>query len=115
MRPEVRQSLSPDQLAEVRRALDAAIPRPAPRIVDLRFVVDLLVARYHVVVMLGRDRRGKPRSHRPAPGTRIANWIVGVLLLLSINLALSLMLFLLAYLVKTILGLDLLPGHFGGR
>lgn len=37
------------------------------------------------------------------------------MLLLSINLALSLMLFLLAYLVKTILGLDLLPGHFGGR
>jgi len=115
MDADVRASLTPRQLTEVSRLLGAAIPRPAPKIVDLRFVIDLIVARFHVVVMLGRDRRGTVRRHPVGRATRVANFIAGIGLLLALNLALSLVLFLLAYLLKSAAGIDLLPGHFGYR
>lgn len=115
MAPAERNQLSAPQREEVLRLLDLAIPKPAPKIVDLRFAVDLLIERFHVVVVVGKDRRRRPRAHAVNRVTRIANWLVGVGLLLGLNLLLSVALFLLAYLIKSALGIDLLPGHFGSR
>lgn len=115
MEPDLRAKLSDAQRQEMLRLLDLAIPKPAPKIVDLRFAVDLLLERFHVVVVVGKDRRRRPRAHRVSRLTRAANWLVGIGLLLGLNLLLSVALFLVAYLIKSALGIDLLPGHFGSR
>lgn len=115
MEPELRAQLSDAQRQEMLRLLDLAVPKPAPKIVDLRFAVDLLLERFHVVVVVGKDRRRQPRAHRVSRLTRAANWLVGIGLLLGLNLLLSVALFLVAYLIKSALGIDLLPGHFGSR
>ena len=113
--PDMRESLRADQQQAVLDLLHQAIPRPAPKIVDLRFAVDLIIQRFHVVVVVGKDRRDQPRPHRVGRATRVWNWIIGTSLLLGLNLLLSAGLFLLAYLLKSALGIDLLPGHFGSR
>lgn len=115
MEPDLRAELSDAQCQEMLRLLDLAVPKPAPKIVDLRFAVDLLLERFHVVVVVGKDRRRQPRAHSVNRLTRAANWLVGIGLLLGLNLLLSVALFLVAYLIKSALGIDLLPGHFGSR
>lgn len=112
--PAVQASLTPAQWAELERVINLAIPRPAPKLVDLRFTIDLLVSRYFIVLMVGKDRRRTPRPVPVSPLTQLGNWVVAVLLLLGFNLALSTAVLMLAYLVKSALGIDLLPGHFRG-
>lgn len=114
MTPAVRASLDADQLAEVSRLLDLAIAKPTPKLVDLRFDIDLIVSRYFIVLFVGKDRRQTRRPHAVTPLTRIGNWVAAVTLLLSVNLAISATIILLAYLVKSALGIDLTPGHFRG-
>lgn len=112
--PAVQASFTPQQQAEVARVIELAIPKPAPKLIDLRFTIDLLISRYFIVLMVGKDRRRAPR-HVPASRlTQWGNWAAAVLLLLGFNLALSMSLLMLAYLIKSALGIDLLPGHFGG-
>ncbi|MEM9135951.1 MAG: hypothetical protein AAGB01_01185 [Cyanobacteria bacterium P01_F01_bin.42] len=82
-----------------------------PKLIDLRFVVDLLLARYYVVLLVGRDQRSRPRKVEGV--NRVLNVIVAVLLLLGLNILLTSFLFLLAYLLKSAVGIDLLPGHLG--
>ncbi|WOD38892.1 hypothetical protein [Nodosilinea sp. E11] len=112
--PVVQASFTAQQRAEVARVIDLAIPKPAPKLVDLRFTVDLLISRYFIVLMVGKDRR---RAHRNLPTSRLTqfgNWVAAVALLLGFNLALSVSLLMLAYLIKSALGINLLPGHFRG-
>ena len=86
-------------------------PPQRPKLVDLRFVVDLLFARYYVVLLVGRDQRSTPRK---LDGTsRLMNVMVAILLLLGLNVLVSSILLLLAYLLKSALGFDFFPGHLG--
>ena len=112
--PEVQTSLTPQQRAEVERVIDLAIPKPAPKLVDLRFDIDLLISRYFIVLMVGKDRRRTPRSLPVSRLTQFGNWVAAVVLLLGFNLALSTSVLMLAYLIKSALGINLLPGHFRG-
>jgi hypothetical protein len=110
----VRDSLTPDQWAEVSRVVNLALPKPSPKLIDLRVDMDLLISRYYIVIMVGKDRRRSARPPVISPVTRWVNWVAAVLLLLGFNLAVSVGLFLLAYLLKSALGINLLPGHFRG-
>jgi len=110
--PNVLQSLNSEQLLELRRVIDSAIPKPAPKIVDLRFVVDLLFSRFYVVLFIGKDRRSQPRKHIPEKVTRIGNAIAATIIFISMNLTISAFLVLTGYLVKSAIGINLLPGHF---
>jgi hypothetical protein len=112
--PSVRDSLTPDQWAEVSRVVNLALPKPSPKLIDLRVDMDLLISRYYIVIMVGKDRRRSARPPVISPVTRWVNWVAAVLLLLGFNLAVSVGLFLLAYLLKSALGINLLPGHFRG-
>lgn len=107
--PELRSSFSAEQLAAVRGLLAAAIPQPAPKLVDLRFGVDLIASRFYVVLFVGKDRRRQRRSYMPEPMVRLGNAIAAVILLLGLNLLISLVILLLAYLVKSAVGIDLFP------
>ncbi|MCU0524346.1 MAG: hypothetical protein MUF72_05930 [Elainella sp. Prado103] len=107
--PELRSSFSEEQVSAVRELLAAAIPKPAPKLVDLRFGVDLIASRFYVVLLVGKDRRRQRRSYLPEPMVRVGNGIAAVVLLLGLNLLISLIIFLLAYLVKSAVGIDLFP------
>ncbi|MEB3313559.1 MAG: hypothetical protein VKL98_05380 [Cyanobacteriota bacterium] len=113
MAPEVRASLSPDQLSEIERVIDLALPQPAPKIIDLRMDVDLLVSRFFIVLFVGKDRRRSRRQQPVKPLTAAINWLTAMVLLLGVNLVISVSLFAFAYLVKSAIGINLTPGHLG--
>lgn len=108
----IRESLTLEQLEAFHQILSEAIPKPSPKLVDLRFVIDLVVSRFYVVLFIGKDRRKKQRRYMPQVITRIGNTIAVAIILLGANLALSAFIILAVYLLKSAVGVDLLPGHF---
>ena len=111
MDPQIRSSFNSHQLEAIRGAIDSAIPKPAPKIVDLRFVVDLVLTRFYVVLLVGKDRRKKARKYVPDKMARAGNTIAALVLLVGLNLTISAFLFFGAYLVKSAFGIDLFPGN----
>jgi len=107
--PEILASFTPTQLQAITAVLAAAATKPAPKLVDLRFVVDLIFSRFYVVVLVGIDRRKQQRQYVPQGIARIGNAIAAVLLLIGINLMVSLVIVLMAYLLKSALGIDFFP------
>jgi hypothetical protein len=83
-----------------------------PKLIDIRFGVDLVVTRFYVVLMVGKDRRDHNRTHAVNGWTKLGNTLAAVLLLLGANLAISGFIVLSLYLLKSMLGINLLPGHF---
>ncbi len=109
----ILQSLNPQQIREFKRLLQAAIPKPSSKIVDLRVILDFLVAKYYVVIWVGQDRRQHPRQYAITRLTRAGNLVMASLLLVGLNLTVTASLFLAVYLLKSALGIDLFPGHLG--
>jgi hypothetical protein len=104
-------TFSSEQLNIVHALLTEAIPRSSPKLVDLRFVVDLIIARFYVVLFVGKDRRKNPRKYEPEGIARIGNIIAAILFLLGANLIISALIVLIAYLVKSAVGINLFPEH----
>jgi hypothetical protein len=111
LEPSILDSFSPSQQQAIEALLTASIPKPAPKLVDLRFGVDLLFSQFYVVLFVGKDRRRQQRQYLPEQMARWGNAIAAVLLLISLNLGITLILFMFAYLVKSAVGIDLTPGH----
>lgn len=107
--PEIRASLSAAQLAAVRDLLGASIPKPAPKLVDLRFWLDFLAYRYYVVLYIGKDRRQGDRGDLTSPMARKGNILLVVLLLIGLNLLISLFVLAIALGIKYLVGLSLFP------
>jgi hypothetical protein len=108
---DVHDSLTPKQLAGVRKVLESVIPKPSPKIVDLRVNIDLIVSSFYVVLFVGKDRRKRKRSYLATGFTKIANRIAAIIMLIGLNMTISLFIFLVAYLVKSALGINLFPEH----
>lgn len=104
-------SLTPEQHAAVYSLLERSLPKPSPKIIDLRFVVDLLISRFYVVILVGKDRRTQRRQHIPARVSRVGNLVAAIALLLGLNAFVSLGIFLLLYLLKSGVGIDIFPSH----
>ncbi len=114
--PALRASFTSEQTAVIQALLAAAIPKPNPKLVDLRFTVDLVLARFYLVLFVGKDRRQQQRSYWPNSVSRLGNAIAAVLLLLGLNLLISLFLLLFVYLLKSAAGIDLFPAsHLGDQ
>lgn len=112
---ELLDNFSLSQLRAINLLLERGIQNQAsgPKIVDLNFTIDLILTRFYVTLFVGKDRRTTHRKKVVSGITRIGNRVAAVVLLLSLNLFVSSTLFLLLYLIKSALGIDLLPGHFG--
>lgn len=108
--PDLRESFTPEQITAVRTLLESAIPQPSPKLVDLRFTVDLILSRFYVVLFVGKDRRRQRRSYLPDRFAKVGNAIAAVILLIGLNLSVSLFIFLLLYLIKSAIGIDLFQG-----
>lgn len=111
MDAKVHDSLTPEQLAAVQAALESAMPKPIPKMVDLRINIDLIVSRFYIVLFVGKDRRKSQRSHTASGFTAVANRIAAIFMLVGLNLTISLFIFLVAYLVKSALGINLFSSH----
>lgn len=107
--PQILSSLNSEQLSAVRGLLNTALPKPAPKIVDLRFTVDLILSRFYVVLLVGKERRTGKRSYPINRINRIANLIAAIILLLGLNLMISSIIFLFFYLIKSALLIDIFP------
>ncbi|GEM_PF-597517 len=108
----IRESLTPEQLEAFHQLLSEAIPKPSAKLVDLRFMIDVIVSRFYVVIFVGKDNRKKQRRYVPRLITRVGNTIAVLVILLGVNLTLSAFILLAVYLLKSAIGFDLLPGHF---
>jgi len=106
---EMLSSFTPPQRDAVQRLLEKAIPKPGPKLVDLRFWVDWFAYRYYVVLFVGKDRRQRERPESAEPPTHKGNAITALLLLIGLNLLISIFVLLLAYLIKSAVGYSLLP------
>lgn len=107
--PQLRASFTAPQLEAVKQLLGASIPRPAAKLVDLRFWVDLLAYRFYVVLFVGKDHRRGDRTEFTEPMARKGNAITALLLLIGLNFLISLFILLIALSIKLAVGYSLLP------
>ena len=98
----VSDSLTEEQLTAIYQMLEEALPKSSPKIVDIRWSINLIFARYYVVFLLGRDFRKSVRYRFISRTTQIGNTIAYIFLV-------SLVLFMVSYLVKFLSGIDLFP------
>jgi hypothetical protein len=106
--PDVLDSLSDSQFTAIRHAVDAARPiRRHP--VDIRGVIPLYFARYYYVFLAGRDRRQdtteQELGRRRTASSRIGTVLLAIVLIVPVLVLLALM----AYGVKSLIGVDLSP------
>lgn len=111
LEPTISASLTQEQRREFERILGLAIPKPSPKLVDLRFEIDLIFNRFFIVLFVGEDRRRRIRRYPVSQVTRWGNAIAATVLLMGFNLAATATVFLVAYLIKSAIGIDLFPGH----
>ncbi|MGF1492949.1 MAG: hypothetical protein ACFBSC_10965 [Microcoleaceae cyanobacterium] len=110
MPSQVLSSFTSEQRGAIQSVLNKALPRPSPKIVDLRFTVDLILSRFYFVLFVGQDRRNRTRNYPTTKMSRLGNVIAATLLLLGMNLLITAFIFLLLYLIKSALGIDLFSG-----
>jgi len=108
---QILDKLNEDEKAEIQSVIKSAIPRPSPKIIDLRFIVDLIFIRYFVVLLIGRDTRKQQRQYQVNGITKFANVVMAIVLIIAMSLLISSVTILIVYLIKSSLGIDLLPGH----
>lgn len=109
--PYILESFNPEQLEAITYMLNQAIPKPSPKIVDFRFVVDLVFSRFYIVLFVGKERRKKQRQYATEGIAKVGNAIAAAILLIGTNLVVSALILLFAYLIKSALGIDFFPGH----
>lgn len=85
------------------------------KLIDIRFVVDLLFSRFYVVLMVGKDVRKGQRPYPKSRATKAGNMIAAFMLIVAMNLLISAVLLLGLYLLKSALNIDLMPGHFSDQ
>ncbi len=107
----IRQTMAEIQIDAVVQVIKLAIPQPAPKLVDLRFDVDLLLTRLFVVLMVGRDRRKTARKYTVTPLNKVLNTGLAIALIIGLSFLISAGVILVLYLIKSLLGIDLFPGH----
>lgn len=109
--PDILLSFNPEQLEAITFILNHAIPKPAPKIVDFKFVIDLIFSRFYIVLFVGKDVRKKQRQYITEGIARVGNLIAAATLLIVSNLVLSAFILLVAYLLKSAIGINLFPDH----
>ena len=105
--PHILSTFTSAQLDAMRIILNHAIPKTSPKIVDLRFDIDLVFSRFYIVLLVGKERRKGKRHYVTHGITKVGNFIAAVFLLIGLNLMVSLFIGLFFYLLKSAVGIDL--------
>jgi hypothetical protein len=109
--PEILNNITPEQWTAIEKYVFSGKGRKQPKLVDIRFVIDLVVTRFYIVLLVGKDRRTQPRSYPLSRLMKLGNIVAAILLLLGANLVISACIVLVLYLTKSALGYDFIPGH----
>ncbi len=107
----ILEKLNIEDRDNLKSIFSVAIPKPSPKIIDLRFIVDLIITRFFVVLLIGKDMRKKQRQYPVNRITKIANIIAAILLIIAMSFLISAITVLILYLIKSALGIDLFQGH----
>ncbi len=105
------EKLNPEERDNIKSVIQTAIPKPSPKLIDLRFIIDLIFIRYFVVLWIGKDNRKQQRQYEVHGIAKIANIIIAILLIIAMSLLISSITILILYLIKSTLGIDLFKGH----
>lgn len=108
---QILEKLNAEDKEDLKSVIHTAIPRSSPKLIDLRFAIDLIFARYFVVLMIGKDMRKQQRQYQVNGIAKVANVITAILLIVAMSLLVSAVTILILYLIKSALGIDLFPGH----
>ncbi len=109
--PELLNNITPEQWTAIEKYVFNGKGRKQPKLVDIRFVVDLVLTRFYIVLLVGKDRRAQSRNYPLTRLMRLGNIVAAVLLLIGANLVISACILLVFYLAKSAFGYDFLPGH----
>lgn len=103
--------LNEEEYVKLKELISSAIPQPAPKLIDLRFVINLIVVKYFFVLFIGTDRyKKRKRSQDPQLPRHIrslrkfAHITTAVVLFLIINLMISVCMIAITYLTARLLG-----------
>lgn len=108
---EVLDSLTPEQWTAIEKYVFNKKGEKQSKLVDIRFVIDLVVTRFYIVLLVGKDRRTEARNYPLSQLLKLGNIVAAILLLLGTNLVISAGIVLVLYLTKSAFGYDFLPGH----
>jgi hypothetical protein len=109
--PEILDSLTPEQWTAIEKYVFNKKGEKQPKLVDIRFVIDLVITRFYIVLLVGKDQRTQARNYQLSKFLKLGNIVAATLLLLGTNLVISACIVLVLYLTKAALGYDFLPGH----
>jgi hypothetical protein len=100
-------TFSGHQIDAIARAVE---PELSTHLIDFRASMPLGFMQLYVAVLVGRERR---RTSRLAAESKLhlVRIVVGYLLLLSLLISAVLGFAIILYCIKSVLGIDLLPGH----
>ena len=107
--PKVFTTLNLVQLEAIRRAISASAPYQRHGF-DLRGTLNFYLARYYVVILMGRDRRPAVRNREMARRQQLRGMSTVLFLYLVATASIPL-LFILLYGLKTLAGIDLFPSQ----
>ncbi|WP_242023093.1 hypothetical protein [Pseudanabaena mucicola] len=117
------EKLSTEEHKNLKDVISSALPKPSPKLIDLRFVINLIFARYFFVLLIGKDRYKKWRKvqdiaaphytspYHTHPFTKIAHRVMALLLFFAINLLVSGLIISFVYLILSFLGIHLFGNH----
>jgi hypothetical protein len=109
--PEVLDSITPEQWTAIEKYVFNKKGKKQPKLVDIRFVIDLVLTRFYVVLLVGKDRRTQSRNYSLSKLIKLGNIVTALLLLLAANLMISACIVLVLYLTKSAFGYDFFSGH----
>jgi hypothetical protein len=109
--PTVLDNLTPEQWTAIEKYIFNRKGKKQRKLVDIRFSIDLVMTRFFIVLLVGKDRRNKARNYPLSRLINVGNIVAAILLLVGANLVISASIVLILYLIKSALGIDLMPGH----
>ena len=109
--PEIMASFSETQIQAIHNAVRLAMPfKKHP--VDVRGLIPVFFMRFYFVLLMGRDRRTQTRELEASRG-RKASLLVNIIFILIAASPLILILIIVLYILKSVMGFDLNPNiHF---
>ncbi len=105
--PEVRNSLTTEQLNEIENAIAAGSPLEKHPI-DVRGMIPLFFAKFYFVFLLGRDKRTNTRNTEKGR-RKEGDLFASTFFFLFFTLPLILLFFSVLYIIKSELGIDVFP------
>jgi hypothetical protein len=105
--PHLLQGFTIDQLNTIEQIIEASLPKPSPKLIDLRVDLNLLISRFYVVILVGKDRRSQKRHYLTTRLVKIGNLIAAIGILTGVNLIISFVIFMALYCLKSWLGINI--------